>query len=487
MLGKSVDNIQKERKEHEVAIDSLGREMISVLHATLKVATMYEPNNNRYHEQSKTLRAVMKKLFDRESDFTIIIKGGYIYLADVRLKSNRDSDDAMTYILETWPTMGIGGFTFSESIDPREIDKFIYFISAFKPEEDADANFTAITQRLNELRVEKIVAHRYLKDEDVEIDIDESKKIRAKARKTFFSALSVVQNNSNQVRNNNSINIAKTKRVVQGLIDVVLQDEAAMMELTNLRNFDDYTYVHSVNVCVLSLVLGFHLGMDRKRLSQLGVGALLHDIGKMKLPIDLINKPDVYDDNDWQQMRRHPIFGVKFIYRTRTIEETTARASTAIFEHHIGYDGNGYPEMINKRKPSLYARIVSIADSYNAMSSGRVYHQKRLLPDDVISKMVNRVGVAYDPLLLKVFINAVGVFPVGTVVTMSNKEIGIVASGSSSDPEKPRVKVIGDENGLYAHDDVKVVDLSKEPGISIVKMVDGDEYNIDTAEYLDIG
>ncbi len=487
MLGKSVENIREERKELESALDKSGRELVNVLYATLKVAAMYEPNNNRYLEQGNLLRAALKKIFDQESDFSLISRGGYLYISDVRLKSERDSDDAMTYFLDHWRVLGISGFTFSDSLDPRELDKFIYFLSGFEPGEESEENFANIASRMNDLRIEKITPVKYSFEEDTAIEEDETKKIRVRARKTFFSALAVVQNNAQQVKNQNNINIAKTKRVVQGLIDVILQDEAAMFELTTLRNFDDYTYVHSVNVCVLSLLLGYHLGMDRKRLSHLGVGSLLHDIGKMKLPVELINKPDAYDDNDWRLMRLHPVFGVKFLFKTRTIEETTARAATAIFEHHIGYNCSGYPELLNRRIPLLYARIVSIADTYNAMTSGRIYHRKKILPDEVISNMVNRAGKDFDPLLLKIFINAVGIYPVGTVVTMSNREIGIIARNNPNDPEKPEVKIIGDENGMYETDKVKVIDLSKEPGITISRMIDGDEHNIDNGAYLDKG
>lgn len=485
LFDRSVKDIQRENENLDANLDKLGRELVGVLFSTLKVAAMYEPNNNRYLEQSGLLRSALKKIFDLESDFSVLAKGGYIYVSDVRLKSNKDSDDAMTFFLERWPKMGLSGFSFVDSLDPRELDKFVFFISGFEVGDDPGANFQNILERLNELRVEKIVPIRYVEQEEEEPDKDETQKFKARARKTFFSALSVVQENANLVRTHDSINISKAKRAVQGLIDVLIQDEAAMLELTTLRNFDDYTYVHSVNVCVLSLLLGFHLGMDRKRLSQLGVGALLHDIGKMKLPVDLINKPESYDDDDWQLMRRHPIFGVKFLLKTRQVDETTARASTAVFEHHITFDGKGYPELLNRRTPTLYARIVSIADAYNAMTSGRVYHRKKSLPDEVITNMVNRIGTAFDPLLLKIFVNAMGVYPVGTVVTTSTNEIGIVARNNPSDPEKPQIKIIGNQDGMFDESSIKVIDLSKEPGIRITKMVDGEEFKIDNAQYLD--
>lgn len=487
MFEKSVKEIQQEQKAFEELLGQMGRQLINVLNATFKVAAMYEPNNNRYIEQSSRLREVLGKIFEEEPNFALVTKGGYFYISEVRIKGDRDSEAAMSYFLETWPGLGISGFSFSEGLDAPELDRFIYLLSGQKPGDNRDENYQLIRNRFNELGVERVSPVKYAAEDDTPDDNPEKNKIRARARKTFFSALTVVQSNINQARNQGNINVAKTKRAVQGLIDVIIEDEAAMMEMTALRNFDDYTYVHSVNVCVLSLVLGYHLGLDRRRLSNMGVGALLHDIGKTRLPIDLVNKPDSFDEYDWDLMRKHPVFGIKFLFKTRKVEETTVRASTVVFEHHIGCDGSGYPELLTKRKPSLYARIVAIADSFNAMTSGRVYHRKKFLPDEAITSMINRIGEAYDPLLLKLFINSIGVYPVGTVVALDSKEIGIVSRNNPENPERPQVKIIGNDTGMFETDEVKVIDLSRDTGKSITRMIDGEKYNIDNANYLDVG
>jgi hypothetical protein len=130
---------------------------------------------------------------------------------------------------------------------------------------------------------------------------------------------------------------------------------------------------------------------------------------------------------------------------------------------------------------------VAIADTYNAMTSGRVYHREKYLPDQAISNMINRINKSYDPILLKVFVNSIGIYPVGTVVALSSKEIGIVARNKPDDPEHPEVKVIGDDTGLFDVGEVKVIDLSEEGGISITRMIDGEKYNIDNADYLHTG
>lgn len=307
----------------------------------------------------------------------------------------------MTYFMERWAVLGISGFSFNKALDPRELDKFIFLLCGFEASETPQDTFHNLRERLNQLKIEKVLPIRVTDDVRVESDQDDKRdSTKASARKTFFNAVGVVQDTLNQSRNSGTINIAKTKRVVQELINRIIEDEAAIVELTSLRSFDDYTYVHSVNVCVLSLILGFHLGLERKALSNLGVGALMHDIGKSKLPIELVNKPGTFDEYDWQLMKRHPVFGVKALFKSRPVDETTVSAATAIFEHHLMLDGSGYPDLSNKRKPTLFARIVSIADTYNAMTSGRIYHVKRHLPDEAITSMVKRVDKAFDPLLL---------------------------------------------------------------------------------------
>lgn len=484
MLDRSLDEIKEKNDLLEALLDEQGRHLVNLLHATFKIAGMYEANNNRYIEQASKLKGILKQIFDDEPDFTLTIKGGYMYLNGTRLKADRDSEVAMTYFLERWPALGMSGLSFGSRLDARELDKFIFFMTGFNEQENREENFDVIKQRLNELGIENIIPTRYSEEEEPE-DEDRYKAIRALAKKTFFSAISVVRDTMNQVKSNSSINIAKTKRVVQKMIDVIIEDDSALMEMTALRNFDDYTYVHSVNVCVLSLILGYNLGFDRKRLSNLGVGSLIHDIGKTKLPIDLVNKPDAYDEYDWEQMRKHPIYGVKFLLKTRSVDETTSRASSAVYEHHITYEGDGYPKLLRKRMPALFARIVAITDTYNAMSSGRIYHRKRNLPDEVVTNMVNRAGKAFDPILLKVFINAIGIYPVGTVVALSSNQVGIVTKSNPKDPEKPKVKIVADERGLLGIDEVKIIDLSEEPGIVVTKMIDGDKYKINNANYLD--
>lgn len=487
MTNPPQKDIDKEQQEVEEKFSLLGLEFFRNFYSTLKTASLYEANNNRYISQANELRQLIAEIFTEDSRLSFVYKDGYFFLNNFRIKLETLDQQTTGFFKEKFNELKISGFNIFSRADSREIDKFIFSVTHFKPPDEDDDAFELFKEKLDSLQIENIVPVKVSdKDDDSkEIKVkDETSKI--KARKTFFKAINVVQEIITQAKSGNKINLAKTKRVVQSMVDQIIEDESTMVELTILRNFDDYTYVHSVNVCVLSLLLAYHLGLDKKRLSDLGLGSLLHDIGKINLPSSLINKPTTYDDMDWQQMRMHPVYGVKTILKTRGTDHSSIRAMSTAYEHHITQNGGGYPELLQKRTPCLFAQIVAIADTFNAMSSGRIYQKKRMIGDEIITNMVNRAGTDFNPLLLKVFINTIGIYPVGSVVKLNNDEIAIVSRTNPENLENPEVKVIADRDGLKPQ--IKIINLASEEAsdIHIRNVIDGDKYNIDPANYIDL-
>jgi len=275
---------------------------------------------------------------------------------------------------------------------------------------------------------------------------------------------------------------------VQELVDQVVADEAALMELAALKHYDGYTYAHSVNVAVLSISLGTRLGLDKKSLALLGFGALFHDIGKVKLPADLVNKPSQYNEDDWKQMRRHPVFGAKTVILTRGTDDYTGRAVEIAFLHHVNYDKTGYPELSEKTVPGIFPMIVKICDSFNALSSGRIYFNKPFSPDEVIQKLIAGMGTQFDPLLLKIFVSTVGVFPIGSLVLLDTGEVGIVYKTNPENIYRPKVRVIAEPSGQTT--DFRVVDLSERDQNSgqfvrsIKRLLNSHDYGLDLSKFL---
>ncbi|MGB2696483.1 MAG: HD-GYP domain-containing protein, partial [Candidatus Zixiibacteriota bacterium] len=282
--------------------------------------------------------------------------------------------------------------------------------------------------------------------------------------------------------------VVKLKRVVQKLVDRIIEDEETFLGFTAIKNFDEYTYVHSATVCVLSILFGMRLGLDKKRVSELGFAALFHDVGKIKLPHDLITKPSEFDENDWNMIRKHPIFGAKSLLGIRSPDEYCQRAIIVAFEHHLNLDLSGYPEIKRPRELNLFSRIVSIADAYDAMTSGRVYLKSPISPDEALKKMLYRQGRFYDPVLLKVFINVVGIYPVGTLVFLNQGELGLILKVNSDDLARPVVRIIADKKGEM--ETTLEVDLREKDETTgeyrrhIVQSLDPSQYKIDLSKYL---
>jgi HD-GYP domain-containing protein (c-di-GMP phosphodiesterase class II) len=466
----------------------IGPEFFRSFHAILKTASLYEVNNNRYISQANEFRQLVAEIFTDDANLVFAFKEGFFFLNDMRIRLDPSDQEAVEYFKEKFEALDISGFNIFSKADSREIDRFIFGFVHFKACNDRSEANSLFKEKLEKLQILNISAIKIAaKNSAHKLSNEKSETTKIIARKTFFNAIGMMQEIVGQAKSGSRINLAKTKRIVQGMVDQIIEDESTMIELTSLRDFDEYTYAHSVNVCVLAIVLGFHLGLDKKRLSDLGVAALLHDVGKINLPIDLVNKPSEYDDMDWKQMRMHPVFGVKTILKTRGSDLSSVRAIATAYEHHITYVGSGYPELLQRRMPCLFAQIVSIADTFNAMVSGRVYHKKRLAGDEVITNMVNRAGTDFNPLLLKVFINTIGIYPVGSIVRLNTDELAIVSRTNLNALEKPEVKVIADRDGLRS--EVKVVDLSagEASEIYIKSVIDGQKYNIDPANYIDLG
>ncbi|MGE5894630.1 MAG: HD-GYP domain-containing protein, partial [bacterium] len=306
-------------------------------------------------------------------------------------------------------------------------------------------------------------------------------------RKTYFNAVSFSKGVINKIKSGEKVSLKKAKRVVETMVDLLLEEESLLLGMTAIKDYDEYTYHHSVNVSVLSVALGQKLGLSRKALTELGLVALFHDIGKMEIPEEILNKPSSFTDDEWKIVRKHPYWGAKAALKLKGFDPSSIKSAIVAFEHHLNFDFSGYPAVRERGEIDFFSRIVTIADQYDAMTSARVYSRTPLKPDKALSVMVDRAGRMIDPVLLKVFINMVGVYPIGTLVFLDTREMGLVYEANPLYPDRPRVLVIIDGTGNKV--DTYVVDLTeqdKQGGYvrKIYKTLDPNRYKINLSEYL---
>jgi HD-GYP domain-containing protein (c-di-GMP phosphodiesterase class II) len=280
------------------------------------------------------------------------------------------------------------------------------------------------------------------------------------------------------------------KRAVQLIVDQVLNNETSVIGLTTIRDYDEYTFTHSVNVCIFSVALGKKLGLTRLQLYDLGMTALLHDVGKARVPIEILNKTTGLDEGEWRIMQGHPWLGALTLFSLRSHEELPYRAILVAHEHHMKIDLTGYPRTIRPRALGLYSRIVSVADGFDAATTRRSYQTVPIEPDQVLREMWENPKRGYERVLVKALINLIGIYPVGTCVILDTFEVAIVAAANPEGQQlnRPIVRIAVDVNGSMLRapgEPVSLTELDESGGYrrSIVKVTDPTRYGLTVGDY----
>ncbi|WZL74583.1 HD-GYP domain-containing protein [Clostridiaceae bacterium 35-E11] len=302
----------------------------------------------------------------------------------------------------------------------------------------------------------------YIEDEistGIEIEDVINQETRNKAKKSLVEAIKDLKINKN-------FDAGNIKKVINKIVDELLANENIMINLSDLRSVDEYTFAHSVNVAVLSIVVGKALGYNQLRLRDLGVGAILHDIGKIDTPNEILNKPQKLNDDEMKIMREHTVKGYEIL---RKCEDMSSLSKIVALLHHERFDGSGYP--FGKKNSDIheFAKIVAITDMYDAMTSNRVY-KKKINPNQAIEYLIATSTTILDYDIVKVFLNHISVYPIGTIVLLNTKEKAIVIDNNRSCPTRPIVRVFNDKDigdGRY-----REIDLQKNLTIFIEKICD---------------
>jgi len=322
---------------------------------------------------------------------------------------------------------------------------------------------------------------RYQDVTTLEEEIGHAKEIVSETREAVYTIM-------DDVRLGRSINTAGAKKMVANMVDSVIRNPDALMCLNQLKNKDEYTALHSLRVCVLALAFGRHLDLSDEELNLLGIGALLHDIGKMKVPNDIINKPGKLTDEEFALMKSHVPRGVEILEQTHGI--STVSIDVARF-HHERYAGGGYAQGAKGENIGLFGSVGAIVDCYDAITSDRSYHTG-MSAHDALKKMYSWRGRDFQPLLVEQFIQCMGIYPIGSVVELNTGGVGVVISINRKRRLKPKVALVlsPDKMPLSA---VKVIDLMHQAAestgheVEIRKVLPPGEYGVVPTKYIPLG
>ena len=235
-------------------------------------------------------------------------------------------------------------------------------------------------------------------------------------------------------------NVKTVKSLAEEIVDEILSNRETMINIIDLRNYDDYTYSHSLNVTVLSVVMGTALGLNRSTIYDLAVGALVHDTGKMFVPKEILHKPSRLTNEEFEEIKKHSELGYQYLCGNFDIPEDS---KTATLQHHEKFNGGGYPNGIAGDEIHEFGRIISVADVYDALTSDRPY-RGAMLPSDAIEYIMAGYGTMFDPTIVKAITQKVASYPIGTCVRLSTGQEAIVVKNYESTNLRPMVRLIKD-------------------------------------------
>ena len=297
----------------------------------------------------------------------------------------------------------------------------------------------------------------------------------AQAEKTYEDCVNLAKHFMAEARVG-KVDLASSEPLVKGIITSINNNVDALTSLAKIRLYDEYTFAHCVNVSIFSVAFGRYLGLDEYNLFRLGPAGLFHDLGKMRVPVNILNAPRRLTDKEFAIMKSHAALGEELLSRVKNIDENIIHGAG---QHHEKHNGAGYPRQIAGKSISLFGRIISIADCYDALSAKRVYKDP-MPPTKALSLMYGMRGEAWDTELLERFIKMLGIYPVGTPVALSAGYKGIVTKSNPNTPLNPMTVIVLSPDGKSINPP-KTVDLSKHKEIKITHPLSSKESSgIDT-------
>ncbi len=457
----------------------------SVIHIyrICKLLTTHDPDNEIFAKTIHNLLYAISKILEQEGVFSILFLKNDIYLNKARVAQNITSFSASDFLSKLFTSKRIGGFELYVLPDSRELLLFFHNLIKYSAADGTDpiSVFEDLLE-LNGIRNIRVLPIQTLE----QINADEMQILRDYKKRTLIIYQSTIRFLKDALSSKDYItgmDMRNAKRLVNHMVDLSGHnvENFSFWGLSAIKNFDEYTFNHSVNVCVLAIAFGNALGLNKRRLAELGLAALFHDIGKLTIPKKILNKPGQLTSEEWDIMKQHPLFAIKLLFNMHGYSESGLKKIIVALQHHMNYDFSGYPRLILEKKLHLFSRIVAIVDTFDAMTTERVY-QKALKPDDALRRIISFSSKRYDPVLVKAFVSSIGLYPPGTLVELNDGSIAVVLKSNPQyeNIERPVVKIINSSTNLES----SIINLAEKSSLSIKKSVEAEDVGINIPHYL---
>jgi HD-GYP domain-containing protein (c-di-GMP phosphodiesterase class II) len=477
--------VPRDGAAEEARLAERGPQLLLRLAAMLRTAKTHDVSNQAFQRQLRDLLALVETAMaetEGQDELALVTVGDHFYLNGIRIRAQASLLAVYHALMGEFERRGLGGVRFLYGLTAAELERFFQLFTAA---EDA-----ALAERLIEAVREASIAHLVpvaaveLDAENVESSLDSKEKTeRARAKRVFWRAVLGTRRIVLQARQTGRPDMRQAKRLVQPIVDSIMRHEFSMVGLTALKEHDEYTYAHCVNVSILAVGMGQVLGLPRQSLADLGVAALLHDIGKTAVPGTVLRKPASLSQEEWALMRRHPLEGVKIMSRMPGLTAVTLDAMRVCLEHHMNFDRSGYPEIAHDWGQATLSRIVAVADCFDAITAHRSYNRPRT-PYEGLEYLLGPIRVNFDPAALWALVKTVGLYPAGTVVQTDSGHVALALSPNPTDVRRPHCRVLVHPDGTTAVEGQVEDWTPMPPERSVTRVIAADEHALPTAEQL---
>ncbi|MDQ3940515.1 MAG: HD domain-containing protein [Actinomycetota bacterium] len=388
------------------------------LSAAQQTFNMYPPNHPMRNDVVEDIAAAARQLVTESDDAPVLFAARHNFYLGPALLARESL--ALTRLLRSFEDNDVEAVEVFDNVSEGDIDALLRILAG-----EGSAGIDMYGMAVNRVRPTLGVQ-------------GERERHLSEVLLTYGTGLELLRQTASRVSAGRPVDPESTRALVEQIVDDVGRDPMQALLVSTIKSYDEYTYYHMMNVTLLSIALGYGIGLEREQVVLLGMGALLHDIGKVRVPREILQQAGPLSDEQWGLIKRHPVDGAGLIYvATRDLYHP---AISIVQEHHAGFDGSGYPALANDRMPSMPARIVSITDSFDALTSKRSYRQAEDRRQALNTLAAS--GQRYDPRVLRVFARLLGLFPVGSLVRLTTGETGMVVRNHESLLARPTVRLL---------------------------------------------
>ncbi len=405
-------------------------EVVRRLASGMRSAQLYAPSHPIVARQTTELGAALATLHEHSAAVVIGLVAGHVIVGDTPLPRLAGQ---MGELIERLTRAGIERIAISRGVSNPELERFVAGLARSITAADASEALGSPHIRIG----------RLAGDDDARTTGGGQ---RGTLQRLYGDAVGQAEGVWESALTEGRPDVKAAAASIDNLAEAVTENRTALVALAAMKNYDNYTFTHMVNVSILTMAQARALGIEGRLLRELGLAALMHDIGKVRTPKDILNKPSKLDAREFEIMKRHTIDGAAILRET---PEMPALAPVVAFEHHLRLDGQGYPDGITRDTLNVATMLCSIADVYDAMRSQREY-QEAFPTDRILAVLKRNDGMQFDQHLVRRFVQLMGIYPPGTLVALSDERLAIVIAIHAPSPERPRVRVVFETDGAPA-------------------------------------